>query len=551
MLDMETTSENNMITIDSKAQKMLDQNWTKLTGLPLLVLMEQAAAAVSSVCLRIIASKSGQRPDIKPAVLVLGGKGNNGGDAWACARQLKAHGINVSCCSAMPADDAYSNAAKQLEALQKLEIPLLQSDSLQSLKRPDVIVDGLLGSGFRAARGMPDYLVNICRIMNDWRRQGSVIVSIDIPSGVDADNGSISTCAIDADCTVTFSACKTGLAAAPGSLRAGRIIIEPLSMPSDWIMNTLAGQKLPRLLTAGMIRDWRPKRPADGHKGTFGKALLICGGSGMAGAAGLAGQAAARSGAGLVYMAVAKDSYEAVLSGFPEGLTRFVDFDSEDCRELKELSADKNVVAIGPGLGLPGWIEPYLTWLLHQMPRLILDADALNEISRKPEIYTDLLTGRIQNQFEWPVLTPHPGEFVRLAPDLASLLAVDRQNAALQLSERFNCIVVLKGASTVVAMPDGRCFINTSGNDGMAKGGSGDCLTGLIAGLAAQGLTMGKAACAGVYLHGLAGDLAAGKLGKTAMLSTDLLAELGNAWRRAGWLPAVKNNLFEEVGTDI
>ena len=551
MLDIEFPQKKTLITIDSGAQRLLDQSWTEITGLSLLTLMEQAAMSVTAACLRVIAGLTRKCPGDLPDILVLGGKGNNGGDAWACARQLHAHGYNVSCCEALSSDGGDGDAGKQLKALRKLGITWRDADKLCDDTRPDLVVDGMLGSGFRAARGVPDSVGKICRILDGWRREGTTVVSIDLPSGVDADNGAISTDAVTADYTVTFAACKTGLAAAPGSSHAGHIIIEPLSMTADWIIKTLSGQQLPWLLTSDTIRNWRPERPSDGHKGTFGRVLLIGGGKGMAGAARLAGQAAARSGAGLVYMCVDSDSYAAVLPEFPEGLIKPVDFDNDEFDQLKTLSADKQVIAVGPGLGSPGWLTNYLAWLLKEKPRLILDADALNEISRNPDLHAGYLKSRSQNKLECPVLTPHPGEFARLAPDLAPLLKTDRQTAALRLATRLNCIIVLKGASTVVAMPDGQSFINTSGNDGMAKGGSGDCLTGIIAGIAAQGLTMEKAACAGVFLHGLAGDLAAKRVGRTAMLSTDLLSDLGSAWQMAGWLPEIKTNLSERMESDI
>lgn len=523
------------LTLNSSAQRILDQSWVKWTGLPIDTLMEQAAMAVTDACLEIVRQAKRTCLADRPRVLVLGGRGNNGGDAWACARQLHAAGFDVICCEALPGREPDVTAARQFDALRALELPWLERGALEQMPAPDLVVDGMLGTGYRAERGLPEGLTELCSCLIGWQMQGTKVVSIDLPSGVDADSGAVSVAAVRADCTVTFAACKTGLAAAPGCLYAGRVIVKAISMPTQWIRQTLDGIKLPELITGSIIAPWRPLRPADAYKSMFGHVLLVGGRPGTAGAISLAAVSAARTGAGLIHLAVSEQVYAAVLTALPSALIHAMPEDQSALDTLQTMSQERQAIAVGPGLGFPEWLPDYLVWLLQQKTPLVLDADALNQISRDPDPYIRLLRERAQSGIDLPVMTPHPGEFRRLAPDLAGLLTVNRQTAAIQLAERYTSIVVLKGAGTVVAQPDGSCAINTSGNAGMAKGGSGDCLTGIIAGLMALGLTPLQSAQAGVYLHGLAGDLAAASRGESAMLPMDMIEQIGQAWWDVGW----------------
>ena len=293
-------------------------------------------------------------------------------------------------------------------------------------------------------------------------------------------------------------------------------------MPADFVENKLAKIILPRLITVELLRSWSLQRPPDGHKGSFGRAALVGGSAGMAGAMALAGEAVGRMGTGLTYLYVAADIRADLLQVLPDALISPLpqSFQGQDAAML----AGKQAYGIGPGAGRGLWLDAALTYLIEQAPALVIDADALNALSRQRIQWQQILLTRTGKPGLQPaILTPHPGEFIRLAPDLADILQHDRQTAAIQLAARTGCVVILKGAATVVAEPQGRSWINPTGHEGMGKGGSGDILTGMLTGLLAQGMPAIPAAISAVYLHGLAADLAAEDWGQRALLPHDLL----------------------------
>lgn len=528
MLQIDSIHNRHLPLLSREAQTRLDKAWTDYTGLGIDILMEQAGMAVAAAA-RDYADK--HKIEYRSCtVFVFGGSGNNGADAWVCARHLLTDGFNIFCCNLSEA------SSTQLDAVRLMQAPFINADILKNYGPPDIIIDGIMGTGFKLERGIDSKLSAVFNQIQEWKQRRSFVISIDIPSGIETDSGAMADSHICSDQTVTFVSPKIGLAAAPGCVCSGLITTVPLSMPNDWVIKTLDNMNLPRLIDLELVRSLRPIRPADGHKGTFGRALLIGGNEGMAGSIALAGQAAARSGAGLITLAVGKSAFLPVLSAFPEGLTHDIGECENPLTSLKSFAENKQAVAAGPGLGRPDWIADLIEYLLLETSYLVLDADALNEISSDLDKFQGILKNRAAAGLAPVVLTPHPGEFRKLAPDLTGLLEHDRQQAAGAMSRRFDSIVVLKGAATVVALPDGQIFINSSGNDGMAKGGSGDCLTGMITGLLAQGIEPAYAAICAVYLHGLAGDLAAEKLGRTAILPQDLLLNMGKAWLKAGWL---------------
>jgi len=528
MLQIDSKHNWHLPLLSNQAQARLDKAWTDYTGLGIDILMEQAGMAIAAAA-RDYADKHKLKYK-GSTVIVFGGSGNNGADAWVSARHLLTDGFNIICC------DLSSRNCPQLEAVKRMQASFVSADELKNYPPPDIIIDGILGTGFKLDRGIDSKLSAVFNQIKDWQQSRSFVISIDIPSGVETDSGAMAEDHICSDQTVTFVSPKIGLAAAPGCVCSGLITTVPLSMPADWVIDNLQDLQLPRLIDLELVRSLRPIRPADGHKGTFGRALLVGGNEGMAGSIALAGQAAARAGAGLITLAVGRSAFLPVLSAFPEGLTHDIGECEDPLASLKFFAGNKQAVAAGPGLGRPYWLAEYVEFLLKEIGCLVLDADALNEISSNLEKYQELLLNRKKVGLSPAVLTPHPGEFRRLAPDLTDILEHDRQAAARSMAERFDSIVVLKGAATVIALPDGQIFINSSGNDGMAKGGSGDCLTGMITGLLAQGIEPAHATISAVYLHGLAGDLAAEKLGRTAILPQDLLLNIGKAWLKAGWL---------------
>lgn len=525
-----------MRVIGRLEQQTIDRLWQERTGLPLLLLMEAAATAVTRHCLELFSLVgTGNRQ-----VLVLAGKGQNGGDAFACARLLHAAGCQVTCCEVFPGEVLPAEAAANRQALLNLGLTIQRPDiaDFTGLQADGLIIDGIFGTGFRAVRPLPPWVTEIAEWSGNARNRGVRVIAIDVPSGLDADSGELAAGTILADFTVTFISQKIGLCAAPGRFAAGKVIVEKIGVPAELVQEAIdavasAGQPATHLIAADDIRMLNPVRPADSHKGNFGQVLFLGGAQGMPGAALLASEAAARSGTGLLMIAVPEAIGPLILAARPEGLLHQLPADSVQAVRLIDRLLERNPAVIaGPGAGPADWLRSALPQIISKTDKLVLDADALNLMSAEPEIFFALLRDRLKNGQPPAILTPHPGEFHRLLPTCS---LSDRQNAARTLAARSGSIVVLKGAATVIAQPDGTAWINPTGHNGLARGGSGDVLAGLIAGLLTQGLTPPDAARAGVYLHGLSADLAAVNISQRAILPADVIASLGRAFQTAGW----------------
>jgi len=537
-----------MLTLRRDDQKLIDQAWSEQTGLPLLLLMEQAATAVCHFFIDRVP------PDAhsQTTILILAGKGQNGGDAYAAARLLTAESFQVTVVdvfpdSVLPAEaalnrQAWLNLGHDIKTTLPSEDPdsVLINDPPSQLiyPCPAFVIDGIFGTGYRAGRPLPESVIAWTRQLAHWRQTGTRVVAIDLPSGVDADTAQIAPGAVQADATVTMVRPKTGISATPGRFAAGDIVVDRIGIPDSFVENLLIDRNPPVQIDPAMIRQLQIARHPNSHKGTFGRVLVLGGSAGLPGAAALAAEAASRAGAGLVYLGTGESVAPQVLAAVADALlTALPENEPERLLDLlQSLVSGKQVVAIGPGAGQANWLNKALSLVLEKSPQLIIDADGLNTMARDMEHYQSILLCRRLRGLEPAVLTPHPGEFCRLAPDLDWS---DRQTAASRLAVRLDAIVLLKGASTVIAHPDGRIWINPTGNAGLAKGGSGDVLCGLIAGLCAQGLAAFEAAAAGAYLHGLAADLAAdlasGGTGSRSLLPGDVLRAFGRAFAVAGW----------------
>ncbi len=526
-----------MRLIGREEQMAIDRLWQDRTGLPLLLLMESAATAVSRACLNLLPENHRN----KSIVLVLCGKGQNGGDAYACARHLVAAGCQVRCRELFMEQTLPEEAEMNRQALIRMgvEIKTGQNDDFCDLGEGDIIVDGIFGTGFRAARPLPQAVQFISGLTSEARGRGAVVIAIDVPSGLDANSGELADKALSADLTVSFVLPKIGLWAAPGRFAAGTVLTDSIHVSQAIVKEAI--QSLGddhadiRLIEDIDVSELAPDRPADAHKGTFGRVLMIGGAPGMPGAAVLATDAAAKAGAGLVTAAVSAEVGPLVLSARPEALLKILPtHDAVDSvsQMVLDIMTDNPVVLIGPGGGNETWLKAALEIVIDQADNLLIDADGLNMIAKHRPSMFDRLKRRAASGRPPAVLTPHPGEFSRLAPETG---LADRQSAARSLAAASGSVVVLKGASTVVAVPQGPTWINPTGHDGLARGGSGDVLAGLIAGLMAQGMSPQNAAVAGVYLHGVAADLAAVRSGHRAMLPTDVIDKLPDAFRQTGW----------------
>ncbi|UCQ38203.1 bifunctional ADP-dependent NAD(P)H-hydrate dehydratase/NAD(P)H-hydrate epimerase [Edwardsiella piscicida] len=429
--------------------------------------------------------------------LILCGHGNNGGDGYVIARLARASGLQVT----LMAVAGHSPLPPEAQQARAQWLQCGGSEIAASLPLPaaEVIVDALLGIGLSAApRGPYDGLITAINA------HPAPVLSVDLPSGLNADTGAAAGAVVRADHTQSFICLKPGLLTGLARAVVGQLHCDPLGLTpwlaqQDWPLQRLDGHCLPR---------WLAPRSPLAHKGDNGRLLLIGGDSGMGGAIRLAGQAALRSGAGLVRVLTRAEHVAPLLAAAPELMVKALSPDT-----LKEALSWAEVVVVGPGLGQGEWGQRALAALASVRKPMLWDADALNLLSGAPSVC------------EWRVMTPHPGEAARLLGCGIADVENDRPAAVRALQRRYGGVALLKGAGTLIA-DDARCAIADIGNPGMASGGMGDILSGIIGGLLAQKLTLYDAACAGAVLHGVAADAAARRDGERGMLASDLLPEI-------------------------
>ena len=487
-------------------------------GIAGVVLMENAGRAVAEMAARMAGG------DRTRHISIVAGPGNNGGDGVVAARHLLNAGYDVTVHLAVNPERIAGDALPNYQVLRRMgacfeDITRITAliDLKDELRQASVVVDALLGTGI--SRPVEGQFADIIDIMND---AGVPILAVDVPSGLDADRGVPANTAVRAAETVTFGHYKTGLVLHPGSSLAGRCHVVPIGVPGA--VSTQAGIN-GEVLHGEMMRARLPGRPADAHKGTCGHLLLLAGSLGKSGAAVMAGNGALRVGTGLATIATTSLAQPVIESrcteSMVEGVMEKVDAAIND-RHMKRLEAlldGKRALVVGPGLTTAPGISNLVMRLLQMIAvPAVVDADGLNMLAADPTA-----AGRITAPL---VLTPHPGEMARLSGKTVLEVQADRIQAARSLAEWHKAVAALKGARTAIAAPDGRIFINPTGNPGMATAGTGDVLAGMIGGFLAQGLSPLDAAIVGTYLHGVAGDVAALRLSRAAMLAGDLLDEI-------------------------
>ena len=458
-------------------------------SIPGITLMERAGdAAYQLMCTKW--------PEAKH-ILVLCGPGNNGGDGYIVADLAQADNFPVKLRQVGDHTKLTGDArlaAERCIASGLHPLPL----SNENLDDCDVIVDALLGTGLdREVTGQWQEIIKAINCSN------TPVLSLDIPSGLNADTGNIMGCAVKADATITFIGLKQGLFTGQGVEYSGDIHFNKLNVPDEVLtkVNSMTEQ-----ITLDDLQSVLKPRSKSSHKGDFGHVIVIGGDKGFAGAARLCAEAAARTGAGLVSLAT-RDVHAALISmAVPEIMAHSI----ENSIDIKPLLEKASVVAIGPGLGQSKWGASLFSKILESKLPLVVDADALNILAREP-VSSD----------RW-VLTPHPGEAARLLNCDTREIQSDRISAAREIQKKFGGVAVLKGSGTVIVDGEGNVSICSAGNPGMASGGMGDVLTGVIAGLSAQGLCAGDAARLGVCLHAAAADNAAVE-GERGMLASDLM----------------------------
>lgn len=514
-----------MLLVDRVQMRKIDQTMIDEIGVESTALMELAGAAVAKTCLRYLQEQIGKEFGL---IHIVAGKGHNGADGLVAARHLLSASQKVLVWLAEPESQLSQLGQKQLHSYLALGGELACSDD--DLAQADLIVDALLGTGSRLP--LSDSLRPLVKAATV---SGRPVIALDIPSGLDADTGQVDPDTVTAVLTVTMGFAKFGLFQYPGQRMAGSVVVEQLSMPDELAVRLGAyGQ----LLTESLLKGWHRQRLEDSHKGSFGKVGVVAGSKGMLGAARLSLQAAYRGGAGLVEYFAAADLPEAFIATLPSEVLvhryagRSEHWEQTDLAELVTWSTVQSVLVMGPGIGKGLYdvarAQQELFVRIAEIPRpLLLDADFLNLLALLPDQGKQWLAQRT----DATILTPHPKEFARLL----QLDVTDVQQNRIQLARNYavsqKVIVVLKGAGTVIATPDGTVYINTSGNHGLATGGSGDVLAGFIGGLVAAGYEAAQATMLGVYLHGKAADLAV-KAGASeeALMAGDLFPWLSKAF---------------------
>lgn len=474
--------------------RAIDRRAIEHDGIDAYALMTRAAAAAFASLARVW---PGAR-----RLCVVCGHGNNGGDGFVLARLARMAGLTVEVV-VVDARAGSTDSARRARA-QWEEIGGVSKvfDAASGLPPADVIVDALFGIGLRHA---PDPAA--CALIEAINASPAPVFALDVPSGLDADCGSAPGAAVQADRTITFIAHKRGLCTGRGRALAGRVEVAMLGLAAA--TRDVQAPSALALEVRHLARWLRPRR-RDAHKGDHGHVLAIGGDDGYGGAIRLCGEAALRCGAGLVSVATRSGNIAPLLGARPELMPRAV----EGIAALRDLLARAVVLALGPGLGQGEWGRMLFDTAIASDHPAVIDADALNLLAQSPR------------PLPRAVLTPHPGEAARLLDCSVTQIESDRFAAAQSLVERFNAVVVLKGAGSIVAAAGRTPCVIAAGNPGMASGGMGDLLTGCIAALLAQGMTSFDAASAGALLHASAGDAAAQQLGERGLLASDLFAPL-------------------------
>ncbi len=487
-------------------------------GIPGAQLMENAGSAVARVVLaENLVHRAGK-------VLVCCGKGNNGGDGFVAARKLKAEGVSVVCLLAGKVKDMKGDAAAAAAAWQAAGGKTIELDDDKGAERllsdSALIVDALLGTGIS---GPPAGATGL--LIRAIMASGRPVVSVDVPSGIDATTGQVYQPAIEAKLTVTMGAEKAGLRLYPARNHVGRVVVADIGFPTELIERNTTSF----LVEVTDVSNWLPRRRADSHKGSYGTVLVVAGSRGLTGAAILCTAAAVRSGAGLVRLAAPSSLMPVLEAAQLESVKHSLPDDGRGIltpaavEPVIALTATVQCLAVGPGIGTAEETVEFVSTLLAKAPvPVVIDADAINCLA--------LRGGQIAARPERLVLTPHPGEFARLTGTTARSVNADRVRNARSYARAHNCVLLLKGAPTVTACPDGVVFVNSTGNSGLASGGTGDVLTGLLAGLIAQGAEPARAAAMAAFLHGRAADLSVRRESEYSLCASDVLRSLGAAF---------------------
>lgn len=473
-----------------------------------IVLMENAAQKVAFEAFKMIKEIE------NPKVFIFAGKGNNGGDGFAAARILKNMGVNVFVFLTGNEADLKGDAKINFNIIKKMKINIESASDLNFKNEIlcDLIIDAIFGTGLKR-----EITGDLCDLIENINNCGKEILSIDIPSGIDSDTGNVMGKAICADITVTFVCPKLGLILYPGAEYAGKVMTKDISVPKE-ILEEMEIKS--NVLDIKAAKELIPKRKKRSNKGTFGKIMVVAGSKNMTGACFLACKGAYNSGAGIVYSCIAESGIDITRTLIPEAVqVPLTEKDGMVCLEsyfdIEKMLHKATAAIIGPGLGISSDVSKFMEKILCSINvPIVIDADALNAAAKNINILKE-----IKAPF---IITPHLGEMSRLTGKSVDCISKNMIETAVKFSEEFGCVTVLKDSRTIISSPDGKYFINTTGNSSMAKGGSGDVLSGIIGGLLAQGSEVFDAAVLGTFLHGLAGEFASKKLSMYSVLAGNI-----------------------------
>ena len=517
-----------MLFADREQIRELDRITITDHGVPGWVLMERAGRGVARQVLRLL----NYLDEPQPVVLFAAGKGNNGGDAFCAARHLAEAGIGTMVWLAGKAAEIRGDARKHLELMLDAGVPLEERTDTQHWRvDPDancatVVVDGLLGTGFTGEPREP--VRSAIALVNDLGRSRPV-VAVDLPSGLDATEGVRHQHIVRADLTVTMGLPKKGFLHPSALEYIGSVEVVDIGTPAE-IVPRVCGESGMQLVSAAEVRQLFPPRKRISHKGDYGHLFIIGGSRKYSGAVTMAARAAIRSGAGLVTVLVSPAIAPLVRAAGPEIMIETAPEDDSGVLSpdlwgtWRERLAQFDALLLGPGLGRGTGIHSLVRSIIRDLSiPAVIDADAISVMAGNPHWF---------DRAQAPVvITPHPGELARLLSEGVATIQADRAAAAARSADLTDATVVLKGAGTIIARSGRAPFVNLAGNPGMATGGSGDVLAGLLAGFLAQGKPAFEAACAAVLLHSKAGDIAAWKYSQAAMTAMDICEEIAASLR--------------------
>lgn len=488
--------------VTANEMKYYDESAINYIGIPSLVLMERAALSALEEIIRLFPGED----LMGKSAFIMSGTGNNGADGLALARLLCEKGFRTEVACIGNSDKASKEWLAQRAILNNYPV---KTGSNLKVGEYNILIDALFGVGL--SREVRD---GYAEQINCFNACQGIKLALDIPSGIHADNGNVMGCAVKADITVTFSYAKRGLFFYPGCEYAGKVITKDIGISE----NSFLGRPPGMFRFTENVWSLMPTRSKTGNKGTFGKVLLAAGSKGMAGAAILAAKGAYRTGAGMVKVASAEENRMLLQQSIPEAL--FVTWE-----DLAVSLKWADIIAVGPGIGTGKAALKLLYGLVEKtLKPLVIDADGLNLLAADSDLKENLFKQAADGREV--ILTPHMGELARLFGYSITDLKADPTGYAIRFAEESGCVIVSKDARTLICKKGRALCLNTTGNSGMATAGSGDVLTGIIAGLLAQGYDAFRAAAVGTYCHGTAGDKAAGRLGEHGVMAGDIADDI-------------------------